>query len=331
MQFLDTAGTLATARTLLQRAEKAVFAVAYWGEGAIERLGIDTASAKKLTIVCDLESGACNPSEIEELHDLGCRILYLSGLHAKVFWSESAVIVGSSNVSANGLGFEGSEPEAANVEAGMWSEDAAVVEASRVWIDESVLHKAEPLTAFGTDPFWVRCRAAWQRRRDRRHTLIAQGPRGSETLWERLESNPEYFQGKRIYVWIYDSDDLPTANKKAVRTRQSELGLRALDCWYYDEIDPDIQPGDVIIEALHEKGKLYESLRMWEILRHEPWQEVSKGKTKSYNLLCVPKKSYDDFLFKPKHFREAIRKTLQVDTDFAESLYDFSLISKKTD
>jgi hypothetical protein len=58
-------------------------------------------------IICNLMSGATNPATIEHLMKNGeCEIRKLDDLHAKVYLGRDRAIVGSANLSANGLGYE---------------------------------------------------------------------------------------------------------------------------------------------------------------------------------------------------------------------------------
>ena len=90
-------------------------AVAYWGKGAEVLLG-----AKPYRIICDLESGACNPDVISTLWKRsGESIRMRSRFHAKVVVTSGGAVVSSANMSINGLGLsEG--PDAGNYEAGVF-------------------------------------------------------------------------------------------------------------------------------------------------------------------------------------------------------------------
>lgn len=60
-------------------------------------------------IICNLMSGATNPWTIEALmkpENENCEIRKLDDLHAKVYLGKDRAIVGSANLSANGLGYE---------------------------------------------------------------------------------------------------------------------------------------------------------------------------------------------------------------------------------
>lgn len=88
------------------------FAVAFWGSGA------DYTLRGSSRVICDLESGACNPSVIRNLRQRdNCVVQKLSGLHAKVVISSAGAVVSSANMSTNGLGAEGADASG-TVEAG---------------------------------------------------------------------------------------------------------------------------------------------------------------------------------------------------------------------
>lgn len=97
-------------------AEPVRLAVAFWGTGADYRL------QGSCRIVCDLESGACNPAVIRTLlmRD-NCVILKLSDFHAKVVIGSAGAVVSSANMSTNGLGAEGADVSG-TIEAGYFVE-----------------------------------------------------------------------------------------------------------------------------------------------------------------------------------------------------------------
>ena len=96
-------------------------AVAYWSHGAAERTGIG--GRRGARIICDLGSLACDPKEIRKLMGLGLQVRRMKRLHAKVWISEGAVIVGSANASRGGLSDPGVPDEKANIEAAVLSTD----------------------------------------------------------------------------------------------------------------------------------------------------------------------------------------------------------------
>lgn len=87
-------------------------AVAYWGAGA------DFDLRGRCRIVCDLESGGCNPFVIRKLLERDhCIVLKRRRLHAKVVIGSHGAVVSSANMSTNGLGAEGDDLSG-SIEAG---------------------------------------------------------------------------------------------------------------------------------------------------------------------------------------------------------------------
>lgn len=115
MKLLDETDALREIRSLLTSSSTASFAVAFWGAGAIERLGLDR-DGLVVKILCNLDSGACNPAELRRVQALrGVTLKSHPTLHAKVYWTPTGAVLGSSNASANGLALEGDA-------AGAWAE-----------------------------------------------------------------------------------------------------------------------------------------------------------------------------------------------------------------
>ena len=106
LQFLH-GRALARAIVEALKGERRDLAVAYFGKGAMQRLGLK--APKGARILCDFWSGCCNPFEIELLIRGGADIRDSRGLNAKVYIGSEEAVVASANASANGLGLEGDE------------------------------------------------------------------------------------------------------------------------------------------------------------------------------------------------------------------------------
>lgn len=114
MQFLNERDGLKAIREMLDKTDVATIVVAFWGAGAIDALGLRK-QWSSLRVVCNLESGACNPVEIEdiqrlqELQSQGGKVEVRTDprLHGKVYLTQDQAILGSSNASSNGLVVEG--------------------------------------------------------------------------------------------------------------------------------------------------------------------------------------------------------------------------------
>ncbi|EHR01242.1 phospholipase D-like domain-containing protein [Bradyrhizobium sp. WSM471] len=123
-------------------------AVAYWGRGMADELKLlDTAAPVR--ILCDLNSGFCDPDELKRLlRRNNTRIKTRNGLHSKVYLGPHTVVVGSANASNRGL------KKLSDLEAAI--SDATSVAAARKWfdvlwneeesldVDEEILKSAPP-------------------------------------------------------------------------------------------------------------------------------------------------------------------------------------------
>lgn len=57
-------------------------------------------------LICDIGMGGTNPAALEDLSKiLGDNLRFIPGLHAKVYLSSEGCVIGSSNLSDNGIGF----------------------------------------------------------------------------------------------------------------------------------------------------------------------------------------------------------------------------------
>lgn len=114
-------------------------AVAFWGlqSNAVLNAVLGSMDAADCEFVCNLESGATNPDAIEALRTRGIRVRSNPRLHAKVIIAAPLCILGSANLSANGLGFEGLAGDesfpAFWEEAGLLTDDPVFVAEATQW------------------------------------------------------------------------------------------------------------------------------------------------------------------------------------------------------
>jgi len=220
MKFLESgAATRDEIVKLLSDAKTIKIAVAYWGDGATQDLGFDKLSERNVSIICDLRSGGCNPAEVTRLQEaLGERkVRMLDGLHAKVWLTEKAAIVGSSNASANGLGQEGWETSGL-IEANYLIEDKIALKSIDKWFDglKSKAIKENDLEI-----------AKIQFRKNRQSRP---GPR-ARTLLEAVSKWPENFENRDFFVSVYNEFDLdPPAEEECIRQAENRHEEN-LDCF----------------------------------------------------------------------------------------------------
>ena len=193
-------------------------AVAYWGKSGSEHAGIAErvqVNPGKVCIICDLNSGACNPSEIEKLwkNKGKIEIKTLDKLHAKVWIAEDRVIVGSANASTSGLVDE--TELGSNIEAALLVENREMARALQQWF-KGLWRAAHPITA-------ERLRSArelWNRRRK------AGGP--AEPTPDELEALRKKLidrvVGTAAHLW--QSDKGQDITLRSVRSCWSDLGWR---------------------------------------------------------------------------------------------------------
>lgn len=112
-------------RKAMRGSGEAMIAVPFWGKGAVKTLGLKAGAPVR--IICNLDHPGCNPWVIEQLLDLRIRVRTNRRLHAKIYATSDLAIVGSSNVSSNGLTAEGEDAKGW-VEANAMSDDPDFVD-----------------------------------------------------------------------------------------------------------------------------------------------------------------------------------------------------------
>jgi hypothetical protein len=237
-------------------------AVAYWGKGAIERLGIKELKRRDIKIVCDLLSGACNPDEVQELRDvLGReRVRKLSRLHAKVWIFDNCAVVGSSNASTNGLAQEGCEADGL-IEANVLIDDEPRISKISDWYENKVWRFASEIT----DTDLKTAQRKWKERFKKR-PLPEQ-----DTLLKALQANPSAMDGRDVWVCAWPWEDLDKTGKAALRDVQKDRENDNIFCWdVTDYKNANFPPaGSYVIEFdLHSSGS--KSLQLSQILQDDP-------------------------------------------------------------
>ena len=208
--FLTTENYLPQFRSLIENGERVSLAVAFWGRGAAEM--IESAwSGQSLRILFNLGNGGTNPQVIRDLRDLelpGVELLIADDLHAKVAVSESAAIIGSANVSINGLGLEGAEC-AGWKEAGVLIRTKSEIPAIQAWFDDLWARGAQV-----TDTRLEAAQLQWDRNRSNR-------PKLSKGFYQALEAGE--LSGREIYVEVHRLDASPEAERAAAEAISKAL------------------------------------------------------------------------------------------------------------
>jgi hypothetical protein len=176
-------------------------AAPFWGANAIKLLGLRPTrrvDQSPFKLICNLESGACNPAPIRSLQsDLKWETRTNRRLHAKVYIFPNCAIVGSANPSANGLALQ-------DTEASSWHEVCSVhsntgeLRKLREWFD-LLFENGESLPV--TPSRLQLAETLWaQRRKDTGNILKRSGDGGS--LKELAEGEQGMSIQENTWVWI---------------------------------------------------------------------------------------------------------------------------------
>ncbi|GBR09138.1 phospholipase D family protein [Acetobacter oeni] len=172
-------------------AHSACFAVAFWGRGAADEIGIR--EEMSVRIVCNLLSGGTNPSEIRTLIQRGASVRQLNNLHSKIGVVDKLCFLGSSNMSTNGLGSEGSQTG--------WLETNIVFEENH----SEFIERFEDFWARSTkieEIHLLKAQEAWaaRRRGDAAVAAIYQ----QRSIVDVLRDAPEHLDALNVQMVVYD-------------------------------------------------------------------------------------------------------------------------------
>jgi len=193
-------------------------AVAFWGNGAVQELFDEPQLTRKdVRIVCDLSMGATSP---ETLKQLGApnneNLLHYPGLHAKVYWSDTGMIVGSANASNNGIGFMGEG--AGLLETGVFLKpERATWQQALRWFEDDFLEQAAQIDNAALEV----ARNRWlSRQRAGKRANPPQGHRPS--FLQVLRDDPWLFGD---VVFVFSTAPVPREQQRNARAEADEQGL----------------------------------------------------------------------------------------------------------
>lgn len=219
---------------MLAEADQASVAVAFWGEGA-ERLFAGWRGGP-LRIICNLSQGGTNPAAITAVQSLpGAQVRQLSDLHAKLVLTDHQLVIGSANVSTNGLGLERNEV-AGWREIGILSEDPLHLQSAADWF-RSQWDAAQPITQQDLD----KAAANWTPRRGQRPL-----PEGASSF---LSLTADDLRDRPVYIAVYRSfaSQRATEELEAAKTKLANeparhdllSGLDVFEGWDAKELPKD--------------------------------------------------------------------------------------------
>ena len=197
MRFLTNNGSLPVIKRLVRNKQQLRIAVAYWGYKSIQETGLNSRLRKNpsnVSVICDLLSGACNPEPIKKLRDAGVQIRTCHKMHAKVWISGNEVLLGSANVSANGLGFGNQDDRTGNIEASIHLTDENFSQQVQKWFDQLWVESVDV-----TDSHLASAGNLWKQRRD--SPLNRRAPEKSLLQQIMAEGSSKKFSNVRLVVW----------------------------------------------------------------------------------------------------------------------------------
>jgi len=311
--FLRDQAIIDTIRAEVGEADRADLAVAFWGDGVLDQLKLP--AKIPLRIICDLDSGACNPHELIKLLKRGnVTIRAKRRFHAKVYLTPKCAIVSSANASANGLGEEGSEASG-TIEAGLATSDPTVIADVQRWFEEQWDDAPDDVDEDRAKS----AIALWELRRKAKEGLERQLKR--MTIMRQYANKRSWFNQRRIWVHSIEDEGEPFSDAlesfdlaKANFYDKKELEDAAIDKYgypfYHVDVDqPDLEnyhPGDFMLEFFWTKSKAPKFNCIWQIDRNGRSIPVSP-KTK---LIVVHKRDRAAGLSFPKVEQNAVSNWL---------------------
>lgn len=200
-------------RKAMRASSNPVVAVPFWGKGAIDTLGFT--EERPVRILCNLDHPGCNPEVIAEIRELGFKVKTHPRLHAKIYATEHVAIVGSSNVSTNGLTVEGAASKGW-VEANAYSKEPSFVREvhalfEALWTDPEtrLVSKAHIRNA-------IAAREAWATNSGARMMT-------APSLLAACRDYPEDF--KHVFIAAYDENLSDNANTILRRLKAEALPI----------------------------------------------------------------------------------------------------------
>lgn len=229
---------LQTVSNLIKDGNRIRIAVAFWGTGS-ESL-FDDFSGKELQIICNLSLGGSNPAVIRKLMSIKhAEIRQVDQLHAKILLSEQGMIVGSANMSANGLGFEGGEANSF-CELGIYETDSFLLEEANDWFI-SVWDKAKNID----DKDLELAQKAWSKQRGSRPIF----ERSKNEKADLLEMDPMELKDRPIYFVLYrykgSEEAIDYLNEVSGKEKLPDGNLDIYEGWGENRL-PRME-GDIII------------------------------------------------------------------------------------
>lgn len=222
--------------SLIAEEENLDFAVAFWGDGAEDLIPLD--SDYSVRIICNLRTGGTNPAVIryflKKIKDGNStlQIKHSSRLHAKVIVGQKQALIGSANMSTNGLGLEDGAL-AHWMEAGIHTRDSQEVTSAREWFEH--LWESDAVSTIEDEDLSA-AQLAWDRKQNARPPLDGD-PTAPFTMGR---FSVDELRGRPAYVTIYrkwlskEAKAVQEIEEQSARSAMKDEGkIRwwAYECW----------------------------------------------------------------------------------------------------
>lgn len=262
--FVTSAEYKKVVTSIAEEEGELLVAVAFWGEGA-ESI-VDSRPGGSVKIICNLKSGATNPTIIEALRNKnGICLKQHDRLHAKVVAGSKTAVVGSANFSSNGLNLEGEESEGWE-EAGFVVENPAQIYNIKKWFQIMWDDDADEIG----DQDIENAKEEWRKRRKSRITTNPNAPDGfTLDCFTRAQ-----LSDRSIYVVMHNMHDEKFSPEAQAEAQNS--GVLIENCY---EGCPELPRGAQFID-LHRgplSGLEYIGVYTWIDEREFPYKGGAEG------------------------------------------------------
>lgn len=244
-KFISTESDhLSSVKTIVATDTRIWAAVAFWGRGIEEvfktKPGCDT------RVICNLNSGGCNPDVIKTLIDRYAKgaVRQLNNLHAKVVIGDSSALIGSANFSANGLGLEGAELTKWR-EASVLTSDPELYAHTEKWF-EALWQASKSIETKDL----TEAQHRWKLRR------LLRKQKGQTFGGFIADMPPEVLASEKIYVTVWRDEASDRAHKSFNKFKKSHSGLNVGQFDFFEDATNLPPSGTLISVYLGARGAI---------------------------------------------------------------------------
>jgi len=295
-EFISGGKNTQKIKELFETEEPLKCAVAFWGKKAEELL--DNSKSSEIKIICNLESGATNPFLMEKLlklkkeKPLNIHIKTKHNLHAKVYIAGNQAIIGSSNVSSNGLSLEDEEQQGYE-EASIITSDEKIIKSANAWFEDLWSNFTTSITKKMLD----KAKEKWKSKRKTRVTNTISSGGGS--LFEELRKNPSEFKDRddNIVLAIHRANITNERALEAVEKANNRyFGTEIAAYEYWDSLPED----SYLIVIMYDSNKIFSFWGIYKTDFHQDTEESFEYENGEKGKITVA--------FKKKVIRTNLRK-----------------------